>query len=293
MPANGSEDEGYVTGRIMRANIQETKIIKGSEQMDRDKEITTIVLSRIEATPFLEGSKIHVETKEGVVYLTGTVLDARQKEEAEKITALCDEEICNIVNNLVVKEPVFDSLMEIQAASSTNVKLIPGMKEALLEHPSLDVSGITIAGVKGRKGIFRLTGTVPSEEDKKIAAEILNPLPGVGYVIDELEVGETKEPGNVAPSMEVKQDKKACASLMEKYVVSSKNALIIGDVKEALLKHPVLDASNISVKVAEGCETGIYLLEGTVPNDQHKKIAYDTAKSVKGVQYIENHLSVM
>ena len=269
------------------------KIIKGSEQMDRDKEITTIVLSRIESTPFLEGSKIHVESKEGVVYLTGTVLDERQKEEAAKITALCDEEICNVVNNLVVKEPQFDSLMEIQVASSHNVKLIPNMKEALLQHPSLDVSGITISGVKGRKGIFRLTGSVPSEEDMKTAEEILNPIPGVGYVINEMEVGEMKEPGNVAPSMEVKKDVKACASLMEKYVVSSKNALIIGDIREALLKHPVLDASNVSVKVAEGCETGIYLLEGTVPNDQHKKIAYDTAKSVKGVQYIENHLSIM
>jgi osmotically-inducible protein OsmY len=127
----------------------------------------------------------------------------------------------------------------------------------------------------------------------KIAEEILNPIPGVGYVINEMEVGEMKEPGNVAPSMEVKRDVKACASLMEKYVVSSKNALIIGDIKEALLKHPVLDASNVSIKVAEGCETGIYLLEGTVPNDQHKKIAYETAKSVRGVQYIENHLSIM
>lgn len=261
--------------------------------MDRDKEITTIVLSRIESTPFLEGSKIHVETKEGVVYLTGTVLDERQKEEAAKITALCDEEICNVVNNLVVKEPQFDSLMEIQVASSHNVKLIPSMKEALLQHPSLDVSGITIGGVKGRKGIFRLTGTVPTEEEMKIAEELLNPIPGVGYVINEMEVGEMKEPGNVAPSMEVKRDVKACESLMEKYVVSSKNALIIGDIKEALLKHPVLDATNVSVKVAEGCETGIYLLEGTVPNEQHKKIAYETAKSVRGVQYIENHLSIM
>ncbi len=261
--------------------------------MDRDKELTSIVLSKVESTPFLEGSKIHVETREGVVYLTGTVLDQRQKEEAAKVTALCDEEICNVVNNLVVKEPEFDSLMEIQVASSHNVKLIPEMKKALLEHPSLDVSGITIAGVKGRKGIFRLTGTVPTEEDKKIAQEVVNPIPGVGYVIDELEVGEMKEPGNVAPSMEVKRDVKACDSLMEKYIISSKNALIIGDIKEALMKHPVLDASNVSVKVADGCETGIYLLEGTVPNDQHKKVAYETAKGVKGVQYIENHLSIM
>lgn len=261
--------------------------------MDRDKEITTIVLSRIESTPFLEGSKIHVESREGVVYLTGTVLDERQKEEAEKITKLCDEEICDIVNNLVIKEPQFDSLMEIQVASSHNVRLVPAMKQALLEHPSLDVSGITLSGVKGRKGIFRLTGTVPSEADKKDAAELLNPIPGVGYVIDEMEIGEMKEPGNVAPSMEVKKDRKACDSLMEKYVVSSKNAIIIGDIKDTLLKHPVLDATNVSIKVAEGCETGIYLLEGTVPNEQHKRIAYEAAKSVRGVQYIENHLSIM
>jgi osmotically-inducible protein OsmY len=261
--------------------------------MDRDKEINSIVLAKLESTPFLEGAKIHSETREGVVYLSGTVLDARQKEEAAKVTALCDEQICNVVNNVVVKEPVIESLMEIQVASSHNIKLIPAMKEALLKHPSLDVSGIAIAGVKGRKGIFRLTGTVPTEEDKKIAEESVNPIPGVSYVINEMEVGPLKEEGNIAPSMAVKQDPKACASLMEKYIISSKNGQIIGDIREALLGHPILDASNVSIRVADGCETGIYKLEGTVPDATHKKLAADVARAVKNVQYIENHLTIM
>ncbi len=261
--------------------------------MDRDKEINSIVYSKLSTSPFLEGARLKPETKEGVVYLSGTLLDERQKEEIVKITKLCDEEICDVVDNTEIKPYHTDNMRDIQAASHANVQLLPEIKEALLKHPSLDVSGITVAGMKGRKGIFRLVGTVPTEEDKKIAAEIVDPLPGVGYVVNELEVGEVKEEGNIAPSMEVKKDPKACASLIEKYQVSQKNSIIIADVKDALLKHPVLDASNISIRVAEGCETGIYKLEGTVPNERHKKIAHEVAKNVKGVQYIENHLSVM
>jgi len=260
--------------------------------MSSDKMISEYVIARLGVSPFLVGADIEVATKDGVVTLSGTVLDAKQKAEAEEIAGTSDADVKKVENRLEIKEPVLDSLMAIQAVSAYNLRLLPAVKEALLRHPSLDVMGIHVAAMKGREGIFHLTGTIPSEENKAEAEKIVNAVPGVKYAINELEIGETKEVGNIVPSKEVKDDPQACSSLMEKYAISSRNLTLLNDIKTALLRHPTLDATDVSVLLASGCEVGIYKLEGTVPSEKQKKIAGEVAAAVKGVQYIDNQLAV-
>lgn len=260
--------------------------------MSSDKLISGFVLAGLDVSPFLAGAKIDVKTQDGVVTLSGTVLDTKQKAEAENVAKASDPDVKKVENNLEIVEPVMDSLMAIQAVSAYNIRLMPSVKEALLQNPWLDVTGIHVAAVKAREGVFVLTGTVPGEDHKEEAEKIVTALPGVKYAINELVVGETKEVGNIAPSMESKSDPKACSSLMEKYAVSSRNLMLVNDIKAALLRHPVLDATDVNVLLASGCEVGIYKLEGTVPSEKHKKIAGEAASAVKGVQFIDNQLVV-
>ncbi|MGI5838035.1 MAG: BON domain-containing protein [bacterium] len=260
--------------------------------MSSDKLITGHVLAGLDVSPFLVGADIDVETKDGVVTLTGTVLDSKQKAEAEETVLASDPDVKKVENKLEIKELVLDSLMALRSISGYNLRLLPAVKKALLQHPWLDVTGIHITAEKGREGIFRLSGTVPGEKDVGEAEQTVNSVPGVKYAINELEVGELKEVGNIAPSKESKSDPKVCGSLMEKYAVSSRNLTIINDIKTALFSHPVLDATDVNVLLAKGCDVGIYRLEGTVPNEKHKAIAEEVASAVRGVQYIDNKLVV-
>lgn len=257
-----------------------------------DKEITSFVLAGIDYNPFMIGTKIEVETSDGVVTLKGTVEDARQKAEVEKIAKGSSPDIKEVVNQVEIKPQPNDSLMAVQAAASYNLRVIPAVKEALLQHPWLDVTGVTVAAAKGREGIFYLTGQVPDDKHMAEAEITVNAVPGVKYCVNELEVGEVREPGNIAPDMETKNNPKACSSLLEKYIVSSRNLALMNDIRAALLKHPTLDATDISVQLAAGCDIGIYKLEGSVPSARDKEAAMEAAKGVRGVQYIENNLAI-
>ncbi len=258
--------------------------------MPSEKEISRLIGVRLDVSPFLVGAKPEIEVKGGVAILTGTVLDAKQKAEAEMLAR--KEGVEKVENHLKIEPPVFDSLMAIQSASAYNSRLLPDVKSALLQHAWLDVTGVTVVAAKGREGIIHLMGTVPDEKHKAAAEEAVNAVPGTKYAVNELTVGELAEVGNIVPDKETKADPKACSSLMEKYMVASRNLIIINDVQTALLSHPVLDASNVSVILASGCEVGIYRLEGTVPSEGHKQIAHAVASAVKGVQFIENKLLV-
>lgn len=57
---------------------------------------------------------------------------------------------------------------------------------------------------------------------------------------------------------------------------------------ERLLQEQMVDVSNVSVEVKDGCVT----LEGTVPERQMRHVIEDTVDCCWGVQDIENHIGI-
>ena len=63
---------------------------------------------------------------------------------------------------------------------------------------------------------------------------------------------------------------------------------MLEDVCERLTAHGWVDASNVQVEVANGVVT----LRGTVDDRRQKRMAEDSAVGVRGVQDIQNRLTI-
>jgi hypothetical protein len=66
------------------------------------------------------------------------------------------------------------------------------------------------------------------------------------------------------------------------------DTLIYEDVCDRLTRHPVIDASDVDVRVEDGEVT----LEGTVPERGMKRLIEDIAEEVSGVMDVHNRLKV-
>jgi osmotically-inducible protein OsmY len=124
---------------------------------------------------------------------------------------------------------------------------------------------------------------------------MIEKIPGVRYVINDLVVDEDyldQIDSRLSTKMGEQKDDPVVKSLTEKYFVDSSNVRIMADVKNALLRHPRLDATAIDVK-PETFEIGILHLVGDVPSEEHKTMAGEVARQVRGVRYIINDLKVM
>jgi len=74
---------------------------KPAKEQARDSGITAKVKAKFIADPEVASHNISVETSEGVVYLTGRVKDARQRDEAERLARGVDG-VVDVVNHIKV-----------------------------------------------------------------------------------------------------------------------------------------------------------------------------------------------
>ena len=72
-----------------------------AKEQARDSGITAKVKAKFVADPEVASHNINVETSEGVVYLTGRVKDARQRDEAERLARGVDG-VVDVVNHIKV-----------------------------------------------------------------------------------------------------------------------------------------------------------------------------------------------
>ncbi len=236
----------------------------------------------------MEGTRITVAVNNALATLTGTVFDWKQKAVAERI-AQNTEGVVGVKNELSIVDPTYDTLKEIGVINSRNILTMTEMRSALDYHPSLNAAAIKIKAAR-RPGIFFLRGYVNSAADRTTAEELCEKTPGVKYVVNDLVVDEDlvetaagwvrEEPKEPAPR-----------SLTDKYVVDSANLSILVEIKDALARDRQLDASGISVS-AEGFDIGIFHLTGTVPSEEHKRMAGMIAAKIRGVRYIDNDLQI-
>lgn len=119
--------------------------------------------------------------------------------------------------------------------------------------------------VESRQGVVTLSGTLPSEERKRRAAEIAAGVAGVRQVENLLRVGQTRR-----------------GDRFEDAVIASK-------ITSLLIQNPTTHALAIDVEA----EKGKVILSGRVQSEREKKEAERIARNTSGVLSVENQLEIL
>jgi hyperosmotically inducible protein len=159
-----------------------------------DVGITTSVKSKLAADDVVKAHEINVDTKEGVVSLTGAVPTAEVKERAVELARATDG-VTSVVDNLTVTTAAADRDLGDETAATTgrvgdtanDATITASIKTKLLADD--DVSGLKI-DVDTTGGVVTLTGNVKTAAEKAEAIRIARETDGVKSVEDRLKIGE-------------------------------------------------------------------------------------------------------
>jgi hyperosmotically inducible protein len=220
--------------------------------------------SRIEASAkqsyvfktYLKGDDIKIESKDGVVTLTGTVANNHHKSLAQETVAGLPD-VKSVDNKLAVKGTT--------PAENSDAWLTAKVKTTLLFHRS--VSAMTEVNTKD--GIVTLQGEATSQAQKDLTAEYAKDVDGVKDVKNEMTVGKTAKKTQTTGG---KID----------------DASITAQVKMTLLYHRSTSALNTSVTTKRGVVT----LTGKAKNAAEKDLAAKYANDVTGVKSVKNLMTI-
>lgn len=143
-----------------------------------DSGITSVVEASLDANDEVKARQVEVETREGVVYLTGVVETADARREAGRV-AWRTEGVTGVMNDLTVGEmTVGDWVDDVMISSKVKSKLIANSE---IKAGDIDVSS--------SQGIVTLIGRVSSQTIKTDAERIARGTKGVEDVNNELLIG--------------------------------------------------------------------------------------------------------
>ena len=207
---------------------------------------------------YLKGDDIKIQSKDGVVTLTGTVAEESHKSLAQETVAELPG-VKSVDNRLEVKGE--------RPAENSDTWVHMKVKTALLFHRN--VSGFETE-INVKDGIVTLRGEATSQAQKDLTTEYAKDVEGVKEVKNEMTVAKTS----------VKPDK----TVGEKV----DDASITAQVKMTLLYHRSTSALNTKVKT----KNGVVTLGGKAKNAAEKDLATKFANDVKGVKSVNNHMTI-
>jgi hyperosmotically inducible protein len=206
---------------------------------------------------YLKGDDIKIQSRDGVVTLTGIVSEEYHKSLAQETVA-----------GLPGVETV-DNRLEVKGAPPTansDEWLRDKVKVALLFHRS--VSGF-ITEVNVKDGIVTVQGEATSQAQKDLTTEYAKDVEGVKGVNNEMTVTETsKKTRTVGETID--------------------DASITAQVKITLLYHRSTSALNTSVTTKKGVVT----LGGKASNSAELNLATKLANDVNGVKGVKNLMTI-
>src|SRR5271154_1162451 len=222
--------------------------------------------SRIEASAaksytfktYLKDDSIKVESKDGVVTLTGTVADASHKSMAE-----------NTVASLPGVTSVDDQLKISgeQPAEHSDMWITTKVKTALLFHRNVSATGTT---VYTKDGIVTLQGEASSMAQKELTTEYAKDIDNVKSVNNEMTIAAT--PATSDATIGDKID----------------DASITAEVKSSLMSHSGTSAIHTGVSTTDGVVT----LSGIAKNDAEKSLVTKLATDINGVTSVINNMTI-
>jgi hyperosmotically inducible periplasmic protein len=225
---------------------------------DTDSRIESSAAKSYTFKTYLKDDSIKVDSKDGVVTLTGTVADASHKSMAE-----------NTVASLPGVKSVDDQLKinGEQPAEHSDAWITAKVKTALLFHRNVSATGTT---VYTKDGIVTLQGEASSQAEKELTTEYAKDVGNVKSVNNEMTIAKT--PATPDPTIGDKID----------------DASITAQVKSSLMSHSSTSALHTSVSTTDGIVT----LTGIAQNDAEKSLVTKLATDINGVTSVINNMTI-
>jgi len=202
----------------------------------------------------LKDDSIKVQSKDGVVTLTGTVSDESHKTLAEE-TVKGLPGVQSVDNQLEVKSQ--------PPAENSDGWISAKVKAALLFHRS--VSARTQVEVKD--GVVTLQGTADNQAEKDLATQYAKDVDGVKSVDNQMTVA-----AHPPPTMSEKID----------------DASITAQVKFTLLAHRSTSAARTKVETSRGIVT----LRGDAKNQAEIDLVTKLVRDINGVKDVKNEMTI-
>ena len=206
---------------------------------------------------YLKEDDIKIDSKDGVVTLTGTVSDEHHKSLAQETVAGLPG-VKSVDNKLEVKGE--------RPAEMSDAWLTAKVKTTLLFHKS--VSSLT--EVTTKDGIVTLQGEADNQAQKDLTTEYVKDVEGVKDVNNEMTVSKTA--------------KKTSRTMGDKI----DDASVTAQVKTALLFHRSTSAFNTSVTT----KNGVVTLTGKAKNAAERDLVSKIVDDVKGVKSVKNRMTI-
>jgi len=207
---------------------------------------------------YLKDDDIKIQSKDGVVTLTGSVSEESHKSLARETVADLPG-VKSVDNKLEVKGE--------RPAENSDTWVHLKVKTALLFHRS--VSGFKTEVIV-QDGIVTLRGEATSQAQKDLTTEYAKDVEGVKDVKNEMTVAKTSA-----------KPEKTVGEKVD-------DASITAQVKMTLLYHRSTSALNTKVNT----KNGVVTLSGKAKNAAEKDLATKFANDVKGVKSVKNQMTI-
>ncbi|MGE5342026.1 MAG: BON domain-containing protein [Candidatus Omnitrophota bacterium] len=226
-------------------------------QEDMDKRIESAFKDSYVYKTYLKDEDVRINSKNGMVTLTGTVKDEHYKNLAGD-TAEDLPGVKGVDNRIEVKDQA--------ATKSSDARIARDIKDMLMLHRNVTSN----AQVEVRDGQVTLRGESGNEAEKQLTAEYVKDVDGVKGVDNQLTIaGESKEPSRS----------------VGEYI---DDASIKAQIKAALMFHKGTSAFRTHVSVNRGVVT----VTGKAENSAEKELVTKRIENVRGVQKIKNEMTI-
>lgn len=240
-----------VTGTMLLTSLS----LQGSETDDR---IESAARKSHVFKTYLKDDSIRTESKNGIVVLSGTVLEESHRSLAENTVENLPG-VKGVVNQLTVKGE--------KPAEHSDAWISTKVKTTLLFHRNVK-AGATDVYVKD--GIVSLRGEATSLAQKELTAEYASDVEGVKEVKNEMTVAATP----AAPQ-------EGAADRLD-------DASITAQVRAALMSHRSTSAVKTKVTTREGVVT----LTGIARNAAEKSLVTKLVGDINGVVRVDNNMTI-
>ncbi len=225
---------------------------------DTDSRIESSAAKSYTFKTTLKDDSIKVESKNGVVTLTGTVANASDKSLAEDTVASLPG-VQSVDNQLVVSGA--------QPVEHSDAWITMKVKTALLFHRDVSATGTS---VYTQNGVVTLQGVASSQAEKELTTEYAADIDNVKSVKNDMTIAKT--PATPDATVGDKID----------------DASITAEVKSSLMSHSGTSAIHTSVSTTDGVVT----LSGVAKNDAEKTLVTKLATDINGVTSVINNMTV-
>ncbi|MBU1710479.1 MAG: BON domain-containing protein [Proteobacteria bacterium] len=213
---------------------------------------------------YLKDDAIKIESKDGVVTLTGTVAEGSHKSMAQETVASLPG-VKSVDNQLKIKDA---------PAEKSDAWLTTKVKTALLFHRNVSV----MTEVTTKDGIVSLKGEADNSAQKELTTEYAKDVEGVKEVKNEMSIAMKGG----------KPDKQTLGYKMNEMGESIDDASITALVKMTLLYHRSTSAIQTKVET----ENGLVTLEGQAGNAAEKALVTKYVEDVHGVKSVINNMTI-